>query len=405
MERFLSNNQDLQNIDFLNFDSNRIFFRKPKINKARSTRLDFDVNLEHIRFDSQTSKLQFAISFRKTISVNVYFFRRIEKDGQFGVFEHQPKSHSAKHRLKRFFTKFGLCFRPDIEDQLIRTKKKRLESEEPKDSPANPLISEVDADDNSVKQRRPRTLSERSIKKPEANVFKQDAATENIQETKSEHLSKSEFFGKDSGKNMQPGVDYSVRYSKIISPSEDKKHRLFEMSLQPSFFARLASFSKSSSYCPLVLEVEAFSSKPDKPRPRMYVLFEESQGRLVPLMKLFRNKSNRVFVLENIYDLSHEKSDCVFRGSPVSLKRADFREDLPNSSRFLNSGKKLKLKRKKTHKRSFCSICISARVTTILLPCRHLCVCYACSKDLINETNKCPICRHKISNLVRIYDC
>ncbi|EGR33653.1 ring zinc finger protein, putative [Ichthyophthirius multifiliis] len=40
-----------------------------------------------------------------------------------------------------------------------------------------------------------------------------------------------------------------------------------------------------------------------------------------------------------------------------------------------------------------CSICLSSNINTVILPCRHMCLCYDCCKDLKAKTNKCPICR------------
>jgi len=40
-----------------------------------------------------------------------------------------------------------------------------------------------------------------------------------------------------------------------------------------------------------------------------------------------------------------------------------------------------------------CAICLSERKDTVILPCRHLCVCHSCAQVLKLSTNKCPICR------------
>jgi hypothetical protein len=43
---------------------------------------------------------------------------------------------------------------------------------------------------------------------------------------------------------------------------------------------------------------------------------------------------------------------------------------------------------------SICCICLSARKNTLLLPCRHLCVCDACGTALVERsTALCPLCR------------
>ena len=40
-----------------------------------------------------------------------------------------------------------------------------------------------------------------------------------------------------------------------------------------------------------------------------------------------------------------------------------------------------------------CIICFSAPCDTVVLPCRHFCLCTDCSKSLRRQSKKCPICR------------
>jgi len=42
-----------------------------------------------------------------------------------------------------------------------------------------------------------------------------------------------------------------------------------------------------------------------------------------------------------------------------------------------------------------CSICLSERIDTIILPCKHMCVCITCCEDLRVRAKKCPICRNR----------
>lgn len=45
---------------------------------------------------------------------------------------------------------------------------------------------------------------------------------------------------------------------------------------------------------------------------------------------------------------------------------------------------------------SECVICLEGELAAVLLPCRHLCVCRAC----LREIDRCPICRAKFSTYV-----
>jgi hypothetical protein len=49
---------------------------------------------------------------------------------------------------------------------------------------------------------------------------------------------------------------------------------------------------------------------------------------------------------------------------------------------------------------SKCVVCITDQADTAVIPCRHMCMCYGCAKILRLQTNKCPICRTQIDNLI-----
>lgn len=49
-----------------------------------------------------------------------------------------------------------------------------------------------------------------------------------------------------------------------------------------------------------------------------------------------------------------------------------------------------------------CVICMTEAKDTAVLPCRHLCMCSDCAKELRLQSNKCPICRHPIEELLEI---
>ena len=54
---------------------------------------------------------------------------------------------------------------------------------------------------------------------------------------------------------------------------------------------------------------------------------------------------------------------------------------------------------------NLCLICLSEPKDTIILPCRHVCLCTYCSESLAAQSRKiCPVCRSHISEFVRIKD-
>ncbi|URD91492.1 RING [Musa troglodytarum] len=49
-----------------------------------------------------------------------------------------------------------------------------------------------------------------------------------------------------------------------------------------------------------------------------------------------------------------------------------------------------------------CVICLSEPRDTTVLPCRHMCMCGECAKALRLQSNKCPICRQPVEQLMEI---
>lgn len=49
-----------------------------------------------------------------------------------------------------------------------------------------------------------------------------------------------------------------------------------------------------------------------------------------------------------------------------------------------------------------CVICMAEPRSTTVLPCRHLCMCSACAKQMRTQTNRCPICREHMTGLLEI---
>ncbi|XP_058723803.1 probable E3 ubiquitin-protein ligase LUL4 [Vicia villosa] len=49
-----------------------------------------------------------------------------------------------------------------------------------------------------------------------------------------------------------------------------------------------------------------------------------------------------------------------------------------------------------------CVICMTEPKDTAVLPCRHMCMCSDCAKALRLQSNKCPICRQPIEELIEI---
>ena len=51
-----------------------------------------------------------------------------------------------------------------------------------------------------------------------------------------------------------------------------------------------------------------------------------------------------------------------------------------------------------------CVICFTNDKDTVVLPCRHMCLCMPCSQVIRHQQNNCPICRTKVSTFIQIKD-
>lgn len=49
-----------------------------------------------------------------------------------------------------------------------------------------------------------------------------------------------------------------------------------------------------------------------------------------------------------------------------------------------------------------CVICMCDMRDTLILPCRHLCLCQACADSLRYQASNCPICRSPFRALLQI---
>ena len=47
-----------------------------------------------------------------------------------------------------------------------------------------------------------------------------------------------------------------------------------------------------------------------------------------------------------------------------------------------------------------CVVCYTELANTIVLPCRHLCLCSKCAQIVRMQTSKCPICRTAVKTFI-----
>lgn len=49
-----------------------------------------------------------------------------------------------------------------------------------------------------------------------------------------------------------------------------------------------------------------------------------------------------------------------------------------------------------------CVICLTEPRDTVVIPCRHMCVCHQCAQVLRYQANKCPICRGAVRSMIKL---
>lgn len=50
-----------------------------------------------------------------------------------------------------------------------------------------------------------------------------------------------------------------------------------------------------------------------------------------------------------------------------------------------------------------CVVCQEATVSIISIPCKHVCLCYACVKILVDFDSRCPLCRGVVTQFEKVY--
>eukprot|EP01128_Nolandella_sp_AFSM9_P006715 TRINITY_DN3518_c0_g1_i1.p1 TRINITY_DN3518_c0_g1~~TRINITY_DN3518_c0_g1_i1.p1 ORF type:complete len:426 (+),score=81.97 TRINITY_DN3518_c0_g1_i1:45-1322(+) len=50
-----------------------------------------------------------------------------------------------------------------------------------------------------------------------------------------------------------------------------------------------------------------------------------------------------------------------------------------------------------------CVVCLTELRDTVVIPCRHLCICHSCAQVLRYQSNKCPICRGSARAMLRLW--
>ena len=88
----------------------------------------------------------------------------------------------------------------------------------------------------------------------------------------------------------------------------------------------------------------------------------------------------------------------------LNLEQLDRAESMVKDAldRIATAKKKIVDERfKNIHEQRMCIVCQEREKSTLLMPCRHLCLCSVCSGR--EELRNCPLCRSEISDRIPVY--
>tara|TARA_B100000029_G_C17435011_1_gene909325 strand:+ start:543 stop:995 length:453 start_codon:yes stop_codon:yes gene_type:complete len=138
---------------------------------------------------------------------------------------------------------------------------------------------------------------------------------------------------------------------------------------------------------------------------------EEYGGKLRIRFYSFTDENDVVYM--NVYNNNY---NCRF---PRNIRvKGRFYEIGPNDISLVQSGdrapfynikkKNIKIKENnnidltkiKIYEVEECLICMSNETSQIFIPCGHLCSCKDCCEQLMSLSNKCPLCRRRITNVM-----
>ena len=50
-----------------------------------------------------------------------------------------------------------------------------------------------------------------------------------------------------------------------------------------------------------------------------------------------------------------------------------------------------------------CAICMDMSKNSVLRPCNHMVTCFKCSNLLLNRQDNCPVCRERITEVIKVF--
>jgi hypothetical protein len=128
---------------------------------------------------------------------------------------------------------------------------------------------------------------------------------------------------------------------------------------------------------------------------------ESGRGALMPLLRRAEDKASAMRSeararAKAIYVDSLEEG--LVRSAVAESSSAQMSQMLPE---WESSGSESRIMAPSTENGATCVVCLAAPKDSLLLPCKHLAMCAACTKVLVSSRQpQCPVCRSKIVDCV-----
>lgn len=168
----------------------------------------------------------------------------------------------------------------------------------------------------------------------------------------------------------QTHFDSSERYHFPVGANQQFSHFVFK---PHRYDLKLMHWDGGSPYFPVLIEIRSVSDQfPEQVQSTMCSIERSADQSTALILKPLKQKlifNGVVFLLQEIFGIENKEN------AETSLTEENGAE---------------------------CIICMANPRDTMILPCRHLCICNGCAETLRYKLNNCPICRSPFKALLKI---
>jgi hypothetical protein len=154
---------------------------------------------------------------------------------------------------------------------------------------------------------------------------------------------------------------------------------------------------------PLVVQVTALEGEEPKQSHSLIAAIERNSNSGSFTLKPFIQKvfiDGMCYLIQEIYGIENKISETAVmenNGSDQLPKEGNEGDTNHVVQRYISPEEEME-----ESSASECVVCLSDSRDTLILPCRHLCLCNACADSLRYQANNCPICRAPFRALLQI---